>query len=101
MFDWETATRRRAELNGQAEDLRLWADPAGAQKLLRERTRLDQAIGSYQRIEREVAETLELIELAEAEGEAAMAADAEATLARLRAAAARRRLDSLLSGATD
>jgi len=44
-----TATRRLAELNAQAEDQHLWDDPAGAQKLLRERTRLDQAIGSYRR----------------------------------------------------
>ncbi len=54
IFDWEAATRRLAELNAQAEDPQLWNDPATAQTLLRERTRLDQAIGGYRRIEREV-----------------------------------------------
>src|SRR5262249_31556224 len=101
IFDLDSANRRLAELNAQAEDPRLWDDPAAAQKLLRERTRLDQAIGSYQRIERDVAETLELIELGEAEGETAVVADAEATLERLRAEAARRELESLLSGEAD
>jgi peptide chain release factor 2 len=68
---------------------------------LRERTRLDQAIGSYRRIEREAAETLELIELGEAEGDRAIVAEAEAALEKLRAEAARRELESLLSGEAD
>ncbi|MBV8576939.1 MAG: peptide chain release factor 2 [Acetobacteraceae bacterium] len=100
-LDWETATRRLAELNAHIEDPHLWDDPAAAQKLLRERTRLDQAITGYQRIEREVADALELIELGEAEGEEAVVADAEAALEKLRAEAARRELESLLSGEAD
>ncbi|HEX9535996.1 MAG TPA: peptide chain release factor 2 [Stellaceae bacterium] len=100
-LDWEAANRRLAELNAQAEDPRLWNDPTAAQKLLRERTKLDQAIGSYRRIEREVADTLELIEMGEAEGEATVVADAEAALEKLRVEAARRELESLLSGEAD
>jgi len=68
---------------------------------MRERTRLDQAISSYQRIEREVDEARELIELGESEGEDAVVAEAEAALERLRAEAARRELESLLSGEAD
>jgi peptide chain release factor 2 len=68
---------------------------------LRERTKLDQAIGSYQRIEREAADTLELIELGEAEGDDAVVADAEAALEKLRSEVARRELESLLSGEAD
>src|SRR6202040_1641906 len=79
----------------------LWDDPAGAQRALRERTRPDQAIGSYRRIEREVEEAVELIELGEAEGEAGIVAEAETALERLRAEAARRELESLLSGEAD
>jgi peptide chain release factor 2 len=79
----------------------LWDDPAAAQKLLRERTRLDQAISGCRRIEREVGEAIELIELGEAEGEAAIVAEAETALERLRAEAARRELESLLSGEAD
>jgi peptide chain release factor 2 len=69
--------------------------------LLRERNRLDRAIGGYQRIEREVADALELIELGEAEGDAAVVRDAEAALEKLRDEAARRELESLLSGEAD
>jgi peptide chain release factor 2 len=68
---------------------------------LRERTRLDQAISSCRRIEREVDEARELIELGESEGEDAVVAEAEAALERLRAEAARRELESLLSGEAD
>ncbi len=68
---------------------------------MRERTRLDQAISSYRRIEREVDEARELIELGETEGEDAIVAEAEAALERLRAEAARRELESLLSGEAD
>ncbi|MBV8120671.1 MAG: peptide chain release factor 2 [Alphaproteobacteria bacterium] len=100
-LDWETATRRLAELNAQVENPRLWEDPASAQKLLRERTRLDQAISGYQRIEREVEEALELIALGEVEGDAAVVAEAEAALEKLRAEASRRELESLLSGEAD
>ncbi|HEY3908364.1 MAG TPA: peptide chain release factor 2 [Stellaceae bacterium] len=100
-LDWDSATRRLAELNAEAENPRLWDDPAAAQKLLRERTRLDQAIGGYRRIEREVEDALQLIELGEAEGEAGIVAEAEAALEKLRAEAARRELESLLSGEAD
>ena len=68
---------------------------------MRERTRLDQAISSYRRIEREVDEARELIALGESEGEDAVVAEAEAALERLRAEAARRELESLLSGEAD
>jgi len=69
--------------------------------VLRERTRLDRAIDGYRRIEREVADAVELIELAEAEGDAAIVGDAEATLDALRRDAQRRELESLLSGEAD
>ena len=69
--------------------------------MLRERTRLDQAIAGYRRIEREVEEARQLIELGETEGEAAIVAEAEAALQKLHAEAARRELESLLSGEAD
>ncbi|MBV9863578.1 MAG: peptide chain release factor 2 [Alphaproteobacteria bacterium] len=100
-LDWDIATRRLAELNAQAEDPKLWDDPAAAQALLRERTRLDHAIGGYQRIERDLAEGLELIALGEAEGDDAIVSEAEAGLEKLRAEVQKRELESLLSGEAD
>jgi len=68
---------------------------------MRERTRLEKGIGGYQRIERELHETLDLIELADAEGDGAMVAEAERTLAKLKAESSERELESLLSGEAD
>ena len=69
--------------------------------MLRERTRLDKAIDGYRRIEREVDEAVELIELADAEGDTAIVGEAEAGLEALRAEAQRREVESLLSGEAD
>ena len=69
--------------------------------MLRERTRLERAIDGYRRIEREVAEAVELIELGDAEGDAGVVADAERLLGALREEAQRRALESLLSGEAD
>jgi peptide chain release factor 2 len=68
---------------------------------MRERTRLDQGINGYREIERELHDTLDLIELAESEGDQAMVVEADRTLARLKHEAGKRELDSLLSGEAD
>ncbi|HTV89885.1 MAG TPA: peptide chain release factor 2 [Stellaceae bacterium] len=100
-LDWDVATRRLAELNAKAEDPKLWEDPAEAQSVLRERTRLERAVEGCRRIEREVDEAQELIALGDAEGDAAVVADAEGMLDALRREAQRRELESLLSGEAD
>jgi peptide chain release factor 2 len=69
--------------------------------VLRERNRLDRAINGYLRLERELDDSIGLIELADAEGDQTIAAEAEATLAKLREEAAKRELESLLSGEAD
>ena len=68
---------------------------------MRERNRLDNAINGYRKIEAQLAEALEMIELAEAEGEAELVTEAEANLAALKAEVAKRELESLLSGDAD
>lgn len=68
---------------------------------MRERTRLEHGIGSYESMETGVAENLDMIELADAEGEDAIAAEAEAALTKLRDNAAKLQLESLLSGEAD
>jgi peptide chain release factor 2 len=69
--------------------------------VLRERTRLERAIDGYRRIERDVLEAVELIALGEAEGDAGIVAEAEASLEKLREEAERREVESLLSGEAD
>ena len=68
---------------------------------MRERNRLATAIDGVRALERDVGDQVELIALAEAEGDAAMVADATATLRRLANEAKRREIESLLSGEAD
>ncbi|HVV27885.1 MAG TPA: peptide chain release factor 2 [Rhizomicrobium sp.] len=101
MFDWDAANRRLDELNARAEDPSLWNDAQAAQKLMRERQKLDSAIGSVTRITNELSDARELIGMAEAEGDAAMVADAENALLALGKQAEQMRLESMLSGEAD
>jgi peptide chain release factor 2 len=100
-LNWDESLRRLDELNAAAEDPNLWNDGDKAQKLMRERTQLDTQISNCRRLETETAELIELIEMAEAEGDSDMAADTEAQLIALRDAAAKMELETLLSGEAD
>jgi peptide chain release factor 2 len=68
---------------------------------MRERTRLESSVQGCRTIERELADLMGLIELAEAEGDAAVQADAEALLLALKDKARARELEALLSGEAD
>ncbi|HET7281757.1 MAG TPA: PCRF domain-containing protein, partial [Sphingomicrobium sp.] len=74
-LDWDRALKRLDELNARVEDSSLWDDPKAAQELMRERRRLEDAIGATRTLERELAETSELIELAESEGDSDLVED--------------------------
>ncbi|WP_209778159.1 peptide chain release factor 2 [Azospirillum agricola] len=100
-LDWDNALRRLDELNNLAEDPKLWDDPTRAQTIMRERTQLDTSVSGYRALERDLADSLELIEMGEEEGDATVVADAEAQLYALRERAAKLQLESLLSGEAD
>ncbi len=68
---------------------------------MRERNRLAGQIEGLARLEADVADTLELIALAEEEADAAMVADGLATLRRLAGDAKHRETESLLAGEAD
>jgi len=68
---------------------------------MRERTQLDQRIAGVRELESGLADNLGMIELGEAEGETAIVAEAEANLNLLRELAAKKELESLLSGEVD
>jgi peptide chain release factor 2 len=72
-----------------------------AQALMRERQQLQDATDVVARIEGELADTIGLIELAEAEDEASVLADAESALRELHREAQKRQIESLLSGEAD
>ena len=68
---------------------------------MRERTRLDQAISGYRGVEQEFNDSVELIELGEAEDDQEVVEDAGKTLTRLHKRTARMQLEALLSGEAD
>ncbi|KQN86933.1 peptide chain release factor 2 [Sphingomonas sp. Leaf67] len=100
-LDWDRALRRLDELNARVEDQALWNDPKAAQEVMRERRRLDEAITATRTIERELSDTVELIEMADEEGDAEMADEGVANLAELARRADHDKVQALLSGEAD
>jgi peptide chain release factor 2 len=100
-LDWDRALRRLEELNARVEDQSLWNDPKAAQEVMRERRRLDEAIGATRAIQQELDDNVELLEMAEAEGDESMEADAVAALAELAERAERDKVTALLAGEAD
>lgn len=68
---------------------------------MKERTRLEQSLNQVRGIEQDLDDAIEMIALAEAEGEGEMVADAEASLQALKETTAKLELQSLLSGGAD
>lgn len=101
VFDWDRAVARLDELNARVEDPSLWDDAAGAQALMRERTRLDQAIGAVRSLEQDLQDVVELAELAGEEGDEDLVREALDTLNGMRDTAAAAELNALLSGEVD
>ena len=68
---------------------------------MRERTATEKRLAGFRALEQEFEDTIELIALAEEEEDAETLDDAEKALAALQAVAAKRQLESLLSGEAD
>jgi peptide chain release factor 2 len=100
-LDWDKANRRLQELNAKVEDPTLWDDPKAAQEVMRERRRLEEAIGATQKIETELKDTVELIEMAELEGDDGLVDDGVSALGELAERAERDKVAALLAGEAD
>jgi len=68
---------------------------------MRERQRLDESIAGVKSLERELTDAEGLLELAEGDGDTAMVAEAEKSIASLHERAEKLRLESMLSGEAD
>ncbi|TCP63282.1 peptide chain release factor 2 (bRF-2) [Rhodovulum bhavnagarense] len=100
-LDWTTAEHRLEEFNAMTEDPDLWNDPERAQKLMRDRQALLDAISTYKGISQELEDNIELIELGEMEKDTEVVREAEAALKALREKAAQKELEALLDGEAD
>jgi peptide chain release factor 2 len=100
-LDWDRAVRRLDELNARVEDPTLWDDPKVAEEVMRERRRLESAIGTVNEIGREMADAIEFVELGEAEGDNGVVAEGLASLEKLAVRADADKVQALLGGEAD
>jgi peptide chain release factor 2 len=68
---------------------------------MRERTTLEDQISAIQRLDQELEDSIGMIELGEAEGDESVVKESEEAIRALQAEAARRQVESLLSGEAD
>ncbi|WP_157096016.1 peptide chain release factor 2 [Methylosinus sp. R-45379] len=100
-LDVETSTRRLAELNAKVEDPDLWNDAEAAQKIMRERTQLEDQLGSIARLDRDLEDAITLVELGEAENDADTEKEGIAQLVALLKESRERQIEALFSGEAD
>jgi len=100
-MDWETAPHRLEEFNARVEDPTLWDDPTKAQKLMRDRQGLVDAMDTHNSIQQDMNDNVELIELGEMEDDAEVVSEAEGAMQKLAKKAAAKELEALLNGEAD
>jgi peptide chain release factor 2 len=100
-LDWDTAPHRLEEFDALIENPDLWNDPAKAQKLMKDRQGLMDAMSTFRLIDGGLKDNIELIELGEAEGDQDIVTEAEAALRDLSVTAAAKELEALLDGEAD
>ena len=98
---WETVKHRLEEFNARVEEPDLWNDPENAQKLMRERQSLIDAVEGHDNMQTELNDNIELIELGEMEDDQDVITDAEAAIETLVKTAAAKELEALLNGEAD
>ncbi|MBT24810.1 MAG: peptide chain release factor 2, partial [Rhodobacteraceae bacterium] len=100
-MNWDTVKYRLEEFDARVEDPTLWDDPEGAQKLMRERQSLLDAVAGHNDIQTELNDSIELIELGEMEEDDEVVKEAEDTIKALAVKAAEKELEALLDGEAD
>ena len=100
-LDWDRAVRRLDELNARVEDPTLWDDPKQAEQVMRERRRLEGAIGAANAIKDEMANAVEFVELGELESDEDTIREGLDALEALADRADEDKVQALLSGEAD
>ena len=98
---WEAAHTRLEELNARAEDGNLWNDPENAQKLMRERQNISNAIDEYKSMDNSLKDVLEMLELGFSEKDEEIIEDSLISLKALLTKAEKGELEALLNGEAD
>ena len=98
---WDTALGRAAALEAQISTPNFWDSQENAQRVMREKTYLDQQIEAITELETQLQDQIDLIQLAEEENDTELVDEANAELSRLAEIASKKQLESLLSGEAD
>ncbi len=100
-LDWDRALRRLDELNARVEDPKLWDNPKEAEAVMKERRRLEAAVGTVNDISAQMADAIEFVELGEMENDEATVDEGIAALAALADRADADKVQALLAGEAD
>lgn len=92
---------RLAQLAAQVERPDLWDDQPKAQKLLREQASLNQSLEAYEALPQELADYIELLDMARAEGDAESEQEATSAIEELARRARDMKTRALFSGEAD
>jgi peptide chain release factor 2 len=98
---WETVAHRMEEFDAMSEDPTLWDNPERAQKLMRERQNLVDAMDNYKGLSGDMQDNVDMIELGEMEDDQEVITDAQNAIAKLTVLAAKLELEALLNGEVD
>lgn len=100
-MDWDTAAHRMEEFDAMSEDPKLWDNPEKAQKLMRERQMLADAIAGFNELSQGLQDNIDMIELGEMEEDQEVIDDAEQSIQKIQKEAAKQELEALLNGEAD
>ncbi|MEM7046782.1 MAG: peptide chain release factor 2 [Pseudomonadota bacterium] len=100
-LDADKAQETLARLNTQVEEPDFWQDQDKARTIMQQRVRLEEAIKGARDLEQALADHIELVTLAESEGDEELLGQLTQELEPLQATARQRRLATLLNGEAD
>ena len=80
-FEYDNKSERLTEVTRELEDPKIWDTPERAQELGRERAKLEQTVGTLDRIKAALADATELLDMAVAENDESTAAGVEKDVA--------------------
>ena len=100
-IDVDASTARLKVLMAEISDPDFWNNQEQAQSVMQEKTYLENALASLAEITDGLEEQLEMITLGQEEGDNDIIAEAEAEIVKLAEIAAKKQLESLLSGEAD
>ena len=100
-LDFEKACVRLDLLKEKSEDPELWEDPDQAKIIMKEKNALESSIERITSFEKQVEDTLVMIELGQEMGDEETTMEGESLLLTLQDVSQKKRLESLLSGEAD